>query len=107
MPLIKGKPVDNQTRCVHYNSPLDVIAIRFKCCDTYFPCYHCHAETAGHLAQVWRVTEFTEKAVLCGVCKTELTITAYLESRNVCPACGAGFNPNCSAHYPLYFEVKA
>ncbi len=31
--IVKGKLVDDQTRCVHYRSTLDVIAIKFKCCN--------------------------------------------------------------------------
>ena len=61
---IKGKLVDDQTRCVHYQSELDIIAIKFKCCDTYYPCYSCHQEDADHLAQIWRkrtpITRFRE-----------------------------------------------
>ena len=102
---IYGKPVDEQTRCEHWHSPFDVIAIKFKCCARYFPCYQCHEETAGHRAEVWDKAEWDEKAILCGVCKTVLTITEYMDSANCCPKCNAPFNPNCSKHYHLYFEM--
>lgn len=102
---VMGKTVDEFTRCVHYHSPLDVIAIKFKCCHQYYPCYYCHEEEAGHEAQVWSKTEFREKAVLCGVCKNEMSIHEYLNSKNHCPYCDAAFNPGCSNHYHLYFEV--
>src|SRR5262245_41652795 len=102
--LIKGKPIDYQTRCVHYHTELDVIAIKFKCCGEYYPCIDCHEETAGHPAQPWRKAEFSTKAVLCGRCKTELSIAEYLSSGHQCPNCGGGFNPHCSLHYHLYFE---
>jgi uncharacterized CHY-type Zn-finger protein len=39
---VLGGVVDDQTRCVHYHGPTDVIAMRFKCCDAYFPCLRCH-----------------------------------------------------------------
>jgi uncharacterized CHY-type Zn-finger protein len=101
---VKGKTVDNQTRCVHYYSPLDVIAIKFKCCGEYYPCYQCHEETADHQAVAWKKEEWDNKAVLCGVCATELTIHEYLNSDNRCPYCQSAFNPGCSKHYHLYFE---
>ena len=33
---IYGLTVDNQTRCQHYHSVLDIIAIKFKCCDKFY-----------------------------------------------------------------------
>ena len=103
--MIKGKLVDDQTRCIHYHSELDIIAIKFKCCGEYYPCYECHAEMAGHPSQVWTKEERNEKAVLCGVCQAELTIQEYFDSDNTCPHCKSSFNPNCSRHYHLYFEI--
>lgn len=103
--MVKGKPIDDQTRCIHWHSPLDIIAIRFKCCDTYYPCYDCHAESADHKPQVWLKNERGAKAILCGVCKTELSIQQYFDSGNNCPHCKSAFNPNCSHHYHLYFEM--
>lgn len=101
---IKGKPVDDETRCEHYHSPLDIIAIKFKCCNTYYPCYFCHEETAGHTAQRWQADELDINAILCGVCKHELTISQYLHSGYHCPNCNAAFNPKCSNHNHLYFD---
>ncbi|WP_143961093.1 CHY zinc finger protein [Litoribacter populi] len=100
-----GKSVDNQTRCVHWHSELDIIAIKFKCCDKYYPCFSCHEEEADHEHEVWPVGEFDEKAILCGACGHELTIQEYMDSNNTCPKCEASFNPGCSNHYHLYFEV--
>src|SRR5690606_21838521 len=68
-----GKTVDSQTRCVHWHSGLDIIAIKFKCCDKYYPCFSCHEEEADHEPQVWPKTEFDQKAILCGVCGNELS----------------------------------
>lgn len=100
-----GKSIDNQTRCVHWHSALDVIAIKFKCCNKYYPCFSCHEEDADHQHQVWPKTGFDEKAILCGVCGHELSIKEYMASDNTCPNCRAGFNPGCSNHYHLYFET--
>ncbi|MBL2003985.1 chromophore lyase, partial [Klebsiella pneumoniae] len=29
--MIYGGVIDDQTRCIHWNSPLDIIAIKFSC----------------------------------------------------------------------------
>jgi len=105
--VVYGKPVDNQTRCVHYHSPLDIIAIKFKCCSTYYPCFSCHAETTDHKPEVWPTDEFNEKAILCGACGHELSITEYMACNNTCPKCLSLFNPGCKNHYHLYFEAKS
>ncbi len=102
---IKGKAVDDNTRCIHYHSPADIIAIKFKCCNEYYPCYQCHEEEVDHPAQLWKKEEWVQKAILCGECKSELTIRQYMDSGNQCPNCGAAFNPNCMKHYHLYFEI--
>lgn len=103
--LVFGEPVDLQTRCFHYHLPEDVIAIRFKCCDKYYPCYSCHEESESHAAIQWKKSEWDSKAILCGVCGAELTINEYMNSGNNCPACKSRFNPNCSKHYALYFQM--
>ena len=102
-PVVHGPSVDEQTRCVHHHCELDIIAIRFFCCDRYYPCYRCHQETADHPAQTWPQGSGTERAVLCGSCRTELTIDAYRSTAR-CPECGAAFNPRCALHHPLYFS---
>ncbi|MBN7816476.1 CHY zinc finger protein [Algoriphagus pacificus] len=103
---IYGKPIDQQTRCQHWHSELDVIAIKFKCCEKYYPCFSCHEEEADHEPKVWPKSEFDSKAILCGVCGTELSITEYQSSNNTCPNCKAAFNPGCSKHYHLYFDTE-
>ncbi len=102
---MKGKITDEFSRCIHFHSSLDVIAIKFKCCNEYYPCYNCHEEEADHEHEAWNKNEFDSKAVLCGICKNEMTITEYLASGNQCPFCHVAFNPNCNKHYYLYFEV--
>lgn len=101
---VLGPTVDDETRCIHYRTELDVIAIRFACCEEYYPCHLCHAETAGHPAEQWPLAQRDRRAVLCGVCGHELTITDYL-GVDACPACAAAFNPGCKLHTGLYFEV--
>lgn len=33
---VHGISVDDKTRCEHYHSLLDIIAIKFKCCGKYY-----------------------------------------------------------------------
>lgn len=105
-PVVRGAVVDDMTRCVHYRTAVDIVAIRFACCGEYYPCHLCHEEAAGHPARQWGVEERDTKAVLCGACGEELTIADYLASSS-CPECGAAFNERCALHAHLYFEVEA
>ncbi|MBG9736925.1 CHY zinc finger protein [Paenibacillus alvei] len=98
--------IDAMTRCRHYHSEVDVIAIKFKCCDVYYGCYYCHAEMADHQPIVWPMEEQDAKAILCGSCYAELTIEQYLNSHYKCPVCHVSFNPGCKNHNHLYFEQK-
>lgn len=101
---VRGSEVDHETRCKHYHSEKDIIAIKFKCCDTYYPCHLCHEENADHPAQQWGTEERGEKAILCGHCGTEITIQGYMDCGSRCPNCDAQFNPGCELHYTLYFK---
>lgn len=103
-PKVRGIKLDAQTRCAHYDSPLDIVAIKMKCCATYFACKDCHAALADHPLEPWPREERQQEAVLCGNCGTELIIAAYLESSDRCPACGAPFNPGCRTHREYYFS---
>lgn len=103
-PLLRGVNMDEQTRCAHYHQLIDVIAIRHACCDTYYPCHLCHEELADHPAAPWPATRFDQPAVLCGVCRQELSVTHYLGVQQ-CPHCQALFNPGCKVHANLYFQL--
>ena len=100
-----GPVVDDMTRCIHYRTEVDIVAIRFACCDEYYPCHRCHEETADHPAEQWRLDERDREAVLCGACGTELTIAAYLAT-DACPNCRSAFNERCRLHTHLYFETE-
>ncbi|MDR3690212.1 MAG: CHY zinc finger protein [Fimbriimonas sp.] len=102
---VKGLDIDTITRCRHYASELDVICIRFACCDRFYPCFECHLEVADHAPVVWPRSRFHEKVILCGVCGALMTVDEYLESNDRCPHCSTGFNPGCDLHRHLYFEV--
>jgi uncharacterized CHY-type Zn-finger protein len=99
-----GVGVDGMTRCAHYHGPVDVIALRFKCCGRFYPCRECHDEVAGHTAELWQEPEREVHAVLCGACGTTLSIADYLACAHRCPRCGAAFNPGCALHRHLYFS---
>jgi len=103
---VRGVDVDDETRCAHYGTDRDVVAIRFPCCDTYYPCHRCHAEVADHDAERWPIDRRGEPAVLCGACGTELPIQEYL-GVTACPACETRVNPGCADHYGRYVETTA
>lgn len=102
--VVKGNGIDAETRCSHYHSPLDIIAIKFYCCNTYYPCFDCHKESGCGNPAVWPADQFDKKAVLCGSCGYELTVNEYKACQSVCPNCAAKFNPGCGLHWELYFE---
>jgi uncharacterized CHY-type Zn-finger protein len=104
-PPVYGLELDAQTRCAHWRSALDIVAIKMKCCGVYYACKDCHDALAGHAAVIWPRREWDQPAVLCGACATELSIREYLQCGNVCPACNAAFNPGCRAHYSFYFDT--
>lgn len=99
---VLGPTVDHQTRCVHYRTELDVVAIRFRCCGEFYPCHLCHEETADHDAAVWPPEEQDTHAILCGVCGGTMSIRNYLDADS-CASCRAPFNPGCRLHKHLYF----
>ena len=114
---LRGVAVNPETRCAHWDSERDVVALRFGCCETFSPCYACHAETADHDPEPWPRARFDDPAVLCGACGTTLSARAYLDGEgqrlsgnrtqsgdDTCPACGAAFNPGCRRHQDRYFE---
>ncbi|GGC91012.1 hypothetical protein GCM10007216_22200 [Thalassobacillus devorans] len=100
---VKGVQVDPYTRCQHYHSDIDIIAIKFYCCKEYYACYYCHKEKANHREEKWPRELWNEQAILCGNCDHELTINEYIEASE-CPSCRHRFNEKCSNHYPLYFD---
>lgn len=104
--VVRGRPVDDRTRCIHYAGALDVVALAFPCCDGWFPCHACHAETADHTASVWPRGSGETHAVLCGACGSTMSIATYLQVAG-CPSCEHPFNPGCRLHRHLYFADDA
>jgi uncharacterized CHY-type Zn-finger protein len=104
-PRVLGVSVDGETRCAHYHSPRDIIALRIKCCSAWYACKDCHDALAGHALERWPRAEWDERAVLCGVCGTEMRIREYLANADACSTCKAKFNPGCRDHQRFYFEM--
>ncbi|PIS00693.1 MAG: hypothetical protein COT84_06210 [Chlamydiae bacterium CG10_big_fil_rev_8_21_14_0_10_35_9] len=102
--VVYGVNIDQHTQCKHYHSHLDVIAIKFKCCQKYFSCFFCHKEMTSHPAEKWTLKDFDTYAVLCGKCGLELKINHYFWSDFQCPCCMEKFNPGCKNHWMLYFD---
>lgn len=101
--VVHGVEVDPQTRCAHWHGELDIIAIKFKCCGEWFPCFECHASEADHATSLWSEEERDRKAILCGACGHQLSIQEYFDCDSACPKCESKFNPACANHYKHYF----
>jgi uncharacterized CHY-type Zn-finger protein len=104
-PQVRGIDLDHCTRCAHYRTDLDILAIKMKCCGVYYACKECHEALAGHPIEVWPKSEWTQRAVLCGACGFEMTIEQYMASGYRCSDCGSLFNPGCRNHYQFYFAM--
>lgn len=105
-PRVRGVGLDPQTRCAHYRSALDIIAIKVPCCGEFYACKECHDALADHPIEQWSVNDYGTRAILCGECGALLTIAEYLKSASMCPECGAKFNPRCSLHHHFYFADR-
>ncbi len=103
-PEVRGLDLDPQTRCAHWRSPLDIVALKLRCCETYYACRDCHDALAGHAARVWPTAERAALMALCGACGAQMSARQYLASDDRCPTCDAPFNPGCRLHRHLYFE---
>ena len=75
--VVRGSSVNKRTHCAHYYSHRDVVAVKFKCCDTFYACIHCHEELAGHTPVVWGKDERETHAIFCGKCQKTLSIAEY------------------------------
>lgn len=100
---IRGSAVDPETRCAHYDSERDVIAIKFRCCESFYPCFRCHEESTAHDPLRWPVDRLSEAIVFCGRCRSRISGSAYVNGDHTCPNCGGDFNPGCESHYDRYF----
>lgn len=96
---IHGIGLDEEGRCTHYHTKLDIAALLCAKCRKYYACYSCHDGIEDH---PFTATTPEEKyPVLCGCCKQKLTYQEYKQGS--CPYCHAQFNPRCSLHENIYF----
>lgn len=117
---VHGIGIDSETRCAHYHTENDVLAILFPCCNRFFSCRTCHDQLTGstdhqesdgavspefvsHEPQTWSAESAGVEALLCGVCGTQFKIERYLAGGEACPNCQHPFNPGCKLHRHLYF----
>ena len=92
---INGLLVDNESRCQHYHSPLDIVALKCYDCQKYYACYQCHDHIEDHRFRAYPCHIRQDKVVICGVCLHEMTIENYQKSIS-CSHCHSRFNPACS-----------
>lgn len=103
MKKIYGVLIDDEGRCTHYHSKVDIVANKCYECRQYYACFHCHDELADHLFKAWPISEKPkEKVILCGRCQTELCYEDY-QKNNRCAKCNHLFNKNCTNHRHIYF----
>jgi uncharacterized CHY-type Zn-finger protein len=104
-PTVLGLNLDAQTRCAHWHSALDIVAMKMRCCGAWYACKDCHDALAGHPIRVWPTGEWDKPAVLCGACGGQMSVRSYLACGDRCPACAAPFTPGCRLHRRFYFET--
>jgi uncharacterized CHY-type Zn-finger protein len=64
--LIYGIELDTATRCVHWRSDRDILAIWAPCCETYYSYLACHAAAADHPLERIPESAFDTPGALCG-----------------------------------------
>ena len=106
-PDVHGVGLDPQARCAHYHSRLDIIAIKMRCCATYYACRECHDDLADHACEPLGRPKPGTRPPSCAAPVNQVSIRQYMDCADTCPACAAPFNPGCRSHYHLYFEAAA
>lgn len=103
-PLIWGVDLGRygESRCSHWHSELDVLAIQAPCCQKFYACASCHDACEDHSLEPWpSSTSVEHNALLCGVCRHSYSIRAYINGPEPprCQACGVDMNPGCKLHW--------
>lgn len=96
---IHGILVDDESRCQHYHTKLDIIANRCSVCRKLYACYQCHDQLEDH--PFGPVNPSDPDSVMCGVCGRTFSYNEYHQCCS-CPDCGSAFNPRCSLHKDIY-----
>ena len=50
---LRGIEGDDETRCRHYRTERDVVAIALPCCETFYPCTECHRLASWSTSASW------------------------------------------------------
>jgi uncharacterized CHY-type Zn-finger protein len=101
---VRGLDVDLHGRCRHWSGPNDIVATSFPCCVGWWACRECHDRTQDHAATPWPRDRFYELVVMCGGCRSRLSVHYHLSlPGDACPHCGRTWNPQCRDHADRYF----
>ena len=99
---IYGLVIDQDGRCIHYHSKLDIVANKCSICHKYWACYECHNQLSNHNFGPYNPNFIS---VLCGHCQQRFTYKDYELIRS-CSSCLQAFNPKCSLHKGIYTTQK-
>ncbi|BBE41205.1 CHY zinc finger protein [Streptococcus dysgalactiae] len=94
-----GIDLDQEYRCLHYHTTLDIVGLKCAFCQTYYACYHCHDQLTEHAFVPTGSAEMFP--VICGHCRKLLSRAEYASGH--CPYCQSPFNPACHRHKDIYF----
>lgn len=94
-----GIDLDQEYRCLHYHTTLDIVGLKCAFYQTYYACYHCHDQLTEHAFVPTGPAEMFP--VICGHCRKLLSRAGYACGH--CPYCQSPFNPACHRHKDIYF----
>ena len=100
---IFGFIVDDEGRCIHYFSNLDIIANRCGKCGKFYSCYKCHDMAEQHTFLPVHPDE--KDSVMCGACGALYSYNDY-SLLTKCKKCSSPFNPRCALHKSCYVKEK-
>lgn len=64
-----GIGLDSSSRCYHYHTKLDIVALKCAVCQKYYACYKCHDALEEHFLQQQNLMKrFLSYAVLVVRC---------------------------------------
>ena len=80
-PAIEGLELTKHggSRCAHWHSELDVLALQAPCCGKFYACASCHDACEDHALEPWPAdTPVSQPALMCGVCRHRYSIETYI-----------------------------
>ena len=86
--------LSEKTRCEHWHSALDILALKAACCNRFYACHSCHSACEEHDWLPWPAdTSLDMMGLLCGACSKTFSLKQYLSGSSKCPHCDSPFNP--------------